>query len=182
MTLILFSGLFFNTFQSVDAEEYINEDLGFNFEYPGDWNIIREDYDPIAESLFFEEIVEINDGIFPKITISAKPVEDLFTKYLDKTRTSLDYVLEKENSTKKDPNDRLIGISKIDVGGDQADKITYTMGVEYGGTIYDLYRVDSYLTKGEYVFEFSLQAIMLEMTDSDEEVYDEILKSFKFEE
>jgi hypothetical protein len=131
--------------------------------------------------MFFEKIVEVNDGVLPQITVSAKSTEDILTTILNHTRTSLDYAMEKENSTKKDPQDTLIGLSKVDTGGYEGDKVTYMTGVEYQGTTYDLYRIDSYVVKDDRVFEISYLGVALETTDSDKEIYNEVIDSFQFE-
>lgn len=167
--------------QLANAEEYSNDELGFSFEYPDNWNIINEDYGSIADSMFFEKIVEVNDGVLPQITVSAKPTEDFYTKYLNHTRTSLDYAMEKVNSTKKDPQDTLIGLSKVDIGGYEGDRVTYMTGAEYQGTVYDLYRIDSYVVKDDMVVEISYLGVSLETTDSDKEIYNEVIESFQFE-
>lgn len=183
MYILFIVGLFTVTNMDLaNAEKYSNDDIGFSFEYPDDWNIIKEDYDPINnEMLFFEDIVEINDGIFPNIKVSVKSVEDFFTKLINRTQTSMDHVLETENSTKKNPNERLIGISKIDIGEDKGDKITYMRNLDYNGQTYYAYIVESYLQKDNYMFMFELQALSFEMTDREEEVYNDLLKSFNFE-
>lgn len=182
LALILLYGSVFTIHNYANAEEYSNTDIGFSFEYPDDWNIIKEDYDPINnDMLFFEDIIEINDGLFPNIKVSVKSVEDLFTKLINRTQTSMDHVLETENSTKNDPAERLIGISKIDVGEDKGDKITYMRNLDYNGITYYAYVIESYLQKDNYMFKFTLQALSFEMTDREEEVYNDLLKSFKFE-
>lgn len=69
----------------------------------------------------------------------------------------------------------------MDIGGQQGDKITYTVAAEAGGNVYDVYVVDSFVIKDNYVFQITFNAIMIEMTDEDKDIYDEVLNSFQFQ-